>query len=93
MEYRRLPHGDEQFSVIGLGTSSLGESDEAEIISVIEQAMQNGINYIDLAVKSPHAASWRDDLIGITVNQQHWTGYLSNTCFQLLYTFHKCRIE
>lgn len=49
MEYRRLPHGDEQISVIGLGTSSLGESDEAEIISVIEQAMQNGINYIDLA--------------------------------------------
>lgn len=37
MEYRRLPHGDEQISVIGLGTSSLGESDEAEIIGVIEQ--------------------------------------------------------
>ena len=30
MEYRQLPHGYEKISVIGLGTSSLGESsDEA----------------------------------------------------------------
>ncbi len=26
MEYRKLPHGDEQISVIGMGTSVVGES-------------------------------------------------------------------
>ena len=49
MEYRQLPHGNEKISVIGLGTSSLGESSEEEIIATIQEAMENGINYIDLA--------------------------------------------
>ena len=45
MEYRQLPHGNEKISVIGLGTSSLGESSEEEIITTIQEAMENGINY------------------------------------------------
>ena len=49
MEYRQLPHGNEKISVIGLGTSSLGESSEKEIIATIQEAIKNGINYIDLA--------------------------------------------
>ena len=30
MEYRKLPHGDEQISIIGMGNSSLGASGEEE---------------------------------------------------------------
>lgn len=48
MEYRKLPHGDEQISVIGLGGGSLPEDVEkaAEIISA---AIDSGINFFDLA--------------------------------------------
>ena len=30
MEYRKLPHGDEQISIIGMGNSSLGVSGEED---------------------------------------------------------------
>ena len=31
MLYRKLPHGDEQISVIGLGTSVVGEASENKV--------------------------------------------------------------
>ena len=31
MEYRKLPHGGEKISVLGLGSSSIGGSGEKEI--------------------------------------------------------------
>ncbi len=48
MEYRKLPHGNQQISVIGLGGGSLPEDIEkaAEIVSA---AIDNGINFFDLA--------------------------------------------
>lgn len=48
MEYRKLPHGGRQISVIGLGGGSLPEDVEkaAEIISA---AIDSGINFFDLA--------------------------------------------
>lgn len=49
MEYRKLPHGDEQISILGLGTSSLGPSGDKEIQETALMAVENGINYIDLA--------------------------------------------
>ncbi len=49
MEYRKLPHGDELISVIGIGTSSIGETNEEEMVATIKEAIDNGINYIDLA--------------------------------------------
>ncbi len=30
MEYRKLPHGEEQISVIGMGSSVVGEQKDAE---------------------------------------------------------------
>lgn len=57
MEYRQLPHGHEYISVIGLGTSSMGESSEEDIIAMVRQAMQQGINYLDLA--SGHAQTFQ----------------------------------
>ena len=48
MEYRILPHGGEKISVIGLGSGSITGS-EQEMTAVIETAMENGINYFDIA--------------------------------------------
>ena len=48
MEYRILPHGGEKISVIGLGSGSITGS-EQEMTAVIETAMENGINYFDMA--------------------------------------------
>lgn len=49
MEYRKLPHGDEWISVIGMGTSVAGEQAEKDIIETIMFALDSGINYFDLA--------------------------------------------
>ena len=48
MEYRILPHGGEKISVIGLGSGSLAGS-EKEMADIIDTAIQNGINYFDIA--------------------------------------------
>lgn len=54
MEYRKLPHGDEQISVIGLGTSVVGEASVKNVVETVTFALDSGINYIDLA--GGHAA-------------------------------------
>ena len=57
MEYRKLPHGDEEISVIGLGTSSIGQASEEVVIQTIQDAIRAGINYFDLA--SGHACTFQ----------------------------------
>ena len=49
MQYRKLPHGEEQISVLGLGTSSIGMAGEKEIEATMALALENGINYFDMA--------------------------------------------
>ncbi len=49
MKYRKLPHGNEQISIIGLGNSSLGTLGEAEAEKTVAMAVENGINYFDMA--------------------------------------------
>lgn len=49
MQYRSLPRGGEQISVLGLGTSSIQASGEKEIEETIRIAVENGINYFDMA--------------------------------------------
>lgn len=39
MEYRTLPHGGEKISVIGMGSSVVGEQKEADIIRTVEYAL------------------------------------------------------
>ena len=63
MEYRKLPHGEEQISVIGLGNSSLGSSgvEETEIQATVAMALESGVNYFDMAAgdAAPFAAYGR----------------------------------
>ena len=49
MEYRKLPRGTEEIGVIGLGTSSIGAAGEKEAERALDFALENGINYFDLA--------------------------------------------
>ena len=49
MEYRSLPHGSERISVLGFGTSGIGMTGEKEIEAAMTMALENGINYFDMA--------------------------------------------
>ncbi len=49
MKYRKLPHGEEQISILGLGTSSVQASSEKEIEETIAFAAGQGINFFDMA--------------------------------------------
>ena len=49
MEYRKLPRGEEQISVLGFGTSSIGAAGDKEIEAAMAMALENGINYFDMA--------------------------------------------
>ena len=49
MEYRRLQRGTEEISIIGIGTSSIGQGGALECAKTAEMAIENGINYFDLA--------------------------------------------
>lgn len=48
MDYRKMPHGDEMISTIGLGMGYIHESTEVEIQDTILTAIENGINYFDM---------------------------------------------
>ena len=49
MKYRKLPHGTEQISILGLGTSSIGLAGEKEIEATAVLALESGINFFDMA--------------------------------------------
>ena len=45
----KLPKGEEQISILGLGSSSMGAAGEKEIEKIVTLALENGINYFDMA--------------------------------------------
>ena len=49
MEYRTLPKGGESISILGLGTSSIGAAGEKEIEATMSLALEQGINFFDMA--------------------------------------------
>lgn len=48
MEYRKLPHGNEMISVLGLGMGGIQHTPSDEIEAIIRKAIANGINFFDL---------------------------------------------
>ena len=50
MEFRQLGHSGLEVSLVGLGTNNFGRRcDQAQAASVLEQAVESGINFIDTA--------------------------------------------
>lgn len=49
MEYRKLPHGEERISILGLGTSSIQAASEKEIEETVVSALDRGVNFFDMA--------------------------------------------
>lgn len=49
MLYRKLPRGEEKLSILGIGTSSIQASGEREIENIVSTAIENGINFFDMA--------------------------------------------
>ena len=48
MEYRKLPHGEEKLSTLGIGMGGIQNAPEEEIEAVVSKAIENGINFFDL---------------------------------------------
>jgi len=48
VEYRKLPHGNELISVLGLGMGGIQHTPAEEIEAIIRKAIDNGINFFDL---------------------------------------------
>ncbi|MEL7622223.1 MAG: aldo/keto reductase [Clostridiales bacterium] len=53
MEYRVLPHSGLKVSTIGIGSGSVHESNEKQIVELIDYAQEQGINLIDMATSYP----------------------------------------
>ncbi len=49
MEYRKLPHGEENIGAIGIGTAGIQASSESDIEKIIQYAVEQGVNYFDMA--------------------------------------------
>ena len=48
MEYRKLPHGEERLSTLGLGMGGIQNAPAEEIEAVVSKAIDSGINFFDL---------------------------------------------
>jgi predicted aldo/keto reductase-like oxidoreductase len=59
MNYRRLGRTGLQVSVIGLGTEYLNHQSEKTVVSVIREAVECGVNYLDMVFAF---AEYRDNL-------------------------------
>lgn len=55
MEFRKLPRGHEQISVLGFGGSGLHQAGEKEAVDTVVTAMEKGINYFDMAASEAAA--------------------------------------
>lgn len=49
MEYRGFKRGKEKISIIGFGTSSIGQAGERQAEEAAAYALENGVNYFDMA--------------------------------------------
>src|SRR5687768_6260397 len=54
MQFRKLGKTGVDVSVIGLGAEHLEHAPKETVLSVMNEAMAGGVNYVDLFMASPH---------------------------------------
>ena len=57
IEYRKLTHGGEKISTLGLGMGGIQAAPPEEIEAVIRRAMEHGINFLTSAPAEPRYTS------------------------------------
>lgn len=58
MDYRFLPSNGMKVSTIAIGSGSFHESNEAEIMELIDYAQSQGVNFIDMALSYPQPMAY-----------------------------------
>ena len=72
MEYRKLPHGNEKISIIGLGSAATGIIDENTATRTAEAAFEGGVNYFDLASSGSVAFKACHNALGSVRNKVYY---------------------
>ena len=72
MEYRTNRRTGDKISVIGLGTSYIGDAPESQAIAALEYAAQQGINYADLATGGAKTFEYYGKALGSVRDRMHY---------------------
>ena len=82
MEYRQLPHGNENetFSVLGLGMGGIGKTPVDEIEAIIRKAIDNGINFFDLCTAGDDIAANHYTKLSVNATSCLHCGHCESRC-------------
>jgi uncharacterized protein len=79
MDYRKLPHGQERLSTLGIGGEYLIGMPTQAVVQIFDHAMRNGVNMLDVYMPEPEVR----DAIGIALQGRraamHIQGHLCAT--------------
>ena len=64
MEYRISKKTGDKFSIIGLGTSYIADTEEKEAVAALRLAHENGVNYADLATAGARTFEYYGKALG-----------------------------
>ena len=64
MEYRINKKTGDKFSIIGLGTSYIADTEEKEAVAALRLAHENGVNYADLATAGARTFEYYGKALG-----------------------------
>jgi uncharacterized protein len=80
MDYRKLPRGNERISTLGIGGEYLEGLSTKEVVGIIDHAMENGVNIVDVFMPGPDVR----DNIGIALEgrreKMYLQGHFSTIC-------------
>lgn len=80
MDYRKLPRGNEKISTLGIGGEYLEGVPTKEVVNIIDHAIENGVNIIDIFMPGPDVRS----NIGIALegrrDKMYIQGHFSTIC-------------
>jgi len=79
MEYRRLPRGGEELSALGIGGENLVGLPEREVAAILDLAMAEGVNIMDVYMPNPEIRSILGRVLSGRREQMHVQGHICAT--------------